>query len=88
MLKSAIAVDEGVRAAKRRGRYVLYATFPMLIALVVFAGCTTQPNRIDGVTGLMAWLAAFGGLLALWGSTVWGTGTHWVHCYNSMCVSG
>ena len=30
MLRTVLAVDEGVRAAKRRGRFLLYATFPML----------------------------------------------------------
>jgi hypothetical protein len=88
MLRTAITVDEGVRAAKRRGRNLVYATFPVLIALVVLAGCTTQPNHISAGTGLMAWLFAMGGLLLLWGASVWGTGTHWVHCYNGMCVSG
>jgi hypothetical protein len=89
MLRTVLAVDEGVRAAKRRGRFLLYATFPMLIALVVLAGCTTQPNHIDGATGLLSFLFGLGGVMALMATTVVGkTGHGWGYCANGMCVTG
>jgi hypothetical protein len=86
MLKAAVVVDEGVRSAKRRWRNLLFLAFPLLIAMAVLGGCT-QSHASAG-TALITWLFAFGGLMLLWGASVFGSGAHWVRCANGMCVSG